>query len=148
VVRRPSLPASLGGVGKSRFLATYLGRARRLLKDPAAIEDLTQHARRKASGSANGRIRELGDKVKLLGRLVRAYANGTYREIAVGNVVLIVAAILYFVTPFDLIPDAVPGAGLVDDASVLAFVLAKLEIELERFAAWERSQAIDAVSRG
>jgi uncharacterized membrane protein YkvA (DUF1232 family) len=148
MVRRPSLPTSVGDIGRGRFFATYLNRARRLLKDPAAIEDLAQHARRKASGSANGRIRELADKVKLLGRLVRSYANGTYREIAVGNVVLIVAAILYFVTPFDLIPDAVPGAGLVDDASVLAFVLAKLEIELERFSAWERSQAIDAVSRG
>ena len=61
---------------------------------------------------------------------------------------LIVAAILYFVTPIDLIPDAVPGAGLMDDATVLAFVLAKLEIELDRFSTWEKDQAIDAISRG
>ena len=100
------------------------------------------------TGSPNSRIRELGDRIKLLGRLVRAYANGSYREITVGNVVLIVAAILYFVTPIDLIPDAVPGAGLMDDATVLAFVLAKLEIELDRFAGVGEGQAIDAVSRG
>jgi uncharacterized membrane protein YkvA (DUF1232 family) len=65
-----------------------------------------------------------------------------------GNIVLIVAAILYFVTPIDLIPDAVPGAGLMDDATVLAFVLAKLELELDRFSTWEKDQAIDAISRG
>mgnify|MGYP001797371243 CR=1 FL=1 len=74
--------------------------------------------------------------------MIRAYANGSYRDISVGNIVLVVAAILYFVTPIDLIPDAVPGAGLVDDATVLAFVLARLDVELDRFAAWERTDAI------
>jgi uncharacterized membrane protein YkvA (DUF1232 family) len=140
--------AITGNVGKARFFRSYLLRARKLLGDPAALDELAQHARTKASGSPNSRIRELGDRIKLLGRLVRAYATGSYREISVGNIVLIVAAILYFVTPIDLIPDAVPGAGLVDDATVLAFVLAKLEIELDRFSSWERSRAIDAVSRG
>ena len=142
------ISAVTGNVGKARFFRYYTARARALLRDPAALEDLAHHARRKAAGSPNSRIRELGERIKLLGRLVRAYANGSYREITVGNIVMIVAAILYFVTPVDLIPDAVPGAGLVDDAGVLAFVLAKLEIELDRFAAWERSEAIDAVSRG
>ena len=146
--RRPNLAALRGNIGQARFFRSYLGRARRLVRDPAALDELAQHARSKATGSSNGRIRELGDRIKLLGRLVRAYANGTYREISVGNIVLIVAAILYFVTPIDLIPDAVPGAGLMDDATVLAFVLAKLELELERFSAWEKSRAIDAVSRG
>ena len=142
-------PAPLtGNIGTARFFRSYLLRARKLLRDPAAIDELAQHARSKATGSSNSRIRELGERIKLLGRLVRAYANGSYREITVGNVVLIVAAILYFVTPIDLIPDAVPGAGLMDDATVLAFVLAKLEIELDRFSGWEKAQAIDAVSRG
>ena len=146
--RRPNLAELRGNIGKARFFRQYLDRARRLVRDPAALDDLAQHARSKAAGSSNGRIRELGDRIKLLGRLVRAYANGSYRQISAGNVVLIVAAILYFVTPIDLIPDAIPGAGLMDDATVLAFVLAKLEIELDRFADWEKSQAIDAISRG
>ena len=148
MVRRPRLAELRGNIGHARFFRVYVDRARRLVRDPAAIDDLARSARHKAAGSPNGRIRELGDRIKLLGRLVRAYANGSYREITVGNVVLIVAAILYFVTPIDLIPDAVPGAGLMDDATVLAFVLAKLEVELDRFSAWERTEAIDAVSRG
>lgn len=52
------------------------------------------------------------------------------------------AGILYFVTPLDLVPDAIPGAGLLDDVTVLAFVIARLEGELARFSAWERSDAI------
>jgi len=148
VARQRDTAALSGNLGRARFFRAYLLRARRLLGDPAALDELAQHARSKASGSPNSKIRELGDRIKLLGRLVRAYANGSYREITVGNIVLIVAAILYFVTPIDLIPDALPGAGLMDDATVLAFVLAKLEIELDRFSSWEKDQAIDAISRG
>jgi uncharacterized membrane protein YkvA (DUF1232 family) len=148
MARRPSLDQLRGNIGRARFFRVYTQRARRVVGDPAAIEELVQHARAKATGSPNSRIRELSDRIRLLGRLVRAYANGSYREIGVGNIVLIVAAILYFVTPIDLIPDAVPGAGLMDDATVLAFVLAKLDTELVRFSAWEKAQAIDAVSRG
>jgi len=148
MVRRPRLSEPGGNIGRARFFRSYLGRARRLVRDPAALDELTQHARLAVARSPSHRIRELGDRIRLLGRLVRAYANGSYREITVGNIVLIVAAILYFVTPLDLIPDAVPGAGLVDDATVLAFVLAQLEVELDRFSVWEKAQAIDAVSRG
>ena len=148
VARQRPTAALSGNVGRARFFRSYVLRARKLLGDPAALDELAQHARSKATGSPNSKIRELGDRIKLLGRLVRAYANGSYREIGVANIVLIVAAILYFVTPIDLIPDAIPGAGLMDDATVLAFVLAKLEIELDRFSAWEKDQAIDAISRG
>jgi uncharacterized membrane protein YkvA (DUF1232 family) len=125
-----------------RLFTTYRGRARALVHDPAALEALASRARTRANGTTNSRIRELSDQIKRLGRLVRAYADGSYRDVHAASVVLAVAAILYFVAPLDLVPDAIPGAGLVDDATVLAFVLARLQLELDRFAAWEQSRAI------
>ena len=142
--RTPAGPAfTTGNLGRARFFAGYRRRAQTLLRDPRALDELASAARAKASGSPSSRIRDLADQVKLLGRLVRAYAAGTYRDMSVKSIVLVVAAILYFVTPIDLIPDAIPGAGLIDDASVLAFVLATLDVELARFSAWEKAQAID-----
>lgn len=125
-----------------RVFTGYRSRARNMLRDPEALEELAAQARRQSAGSPNSRIRELADQIKRLGRLLRAYANGSYREISVGNIVLVVAAILYFVTPLDLVPDAIPGGGFVDDATILAFVLARLDGELAQFAAWERADAI------
>ena len=132
-LRNPRLRRAFGG---------YRGRARALLRDPQALEAIATQARQRAMNSPSSRIRELGDQIKRLGRLTRAYANGSYRDISVANIVLVVAAILYFVTPLDLVPDAIPGAGLVDDATLLAFVLVRLETELNEFAAWERSDAV------
>ena len=140
----PKLPApsALMNVRLRRIFSDYRRRAASMLRDPAALEDLARASRQKVAGTSNSRVRELGDQVKQLGRLIRAYANGSYREISPASIGLVVAGILYFVTPLDLVPDAIPGAGLVDDFTVLAFVLARLEGELARFTAWERADAI------
>jgi uncharacterized membrane protein YkvA (DUF1232 family) len=132
----------LGGPRLARLFTSYRRRAVDLVRDPEALDALARDARRRVDGASSSRIRALGDDVKRLGRLVRAFANGSYREVGTTNLVLAVAGILYFVTPVDLVPDFVPAGGLVDDATVLAFVLAKLRVELDRFAAWERADAI------
>lgn len=125
-----------------RMFASYRGRARTMLRDPQALDALAQQARARANSATGGRIRDLADQIKRLGRLIRAYSNGSYRDISVANIALVVAGVLYFVTPLDLVPDAIPGAGLVDDATVLGFVLARVQGELEQFALWERANAI------
>ena len=51
----------------------------------------------------------------------------------------IVAALNYFVDPFDLIPDEVPFLGFVDDAAVLEFAVEKTKSTLDDFMIWETS---------
>jgi hypothetical protein len=50
-----------------------------------------------------------------------------------------VAAVIYFVSPFDLIPDAVPVLGLIDDASVIASVARANIAVISSFRKWEVS---------
>ena len=50
---------------------------------------------------------------------------------------MVVAAIIYFVSPFDLIPDSIPVFGLVDDATVLAFVARSNLTLISNFRKWE-----------
>ncbi len=70
--------------------------------------------------------------------MVKAYAKGEYREIQWQNMVLIVAAILYFITPIDLIPDFIPITGLVDDFTVMVWVYNKIQQEVDKFILWEK----------
>ena len=72
-------------------------------------------------------------------RLIRAYARGDYRQIPTTNLLIIIAAIIYIVNPFDFIPDWVPGLGFLDDAFILAFAVAKTKRTLDEFMAWETS---------
>lgn len=79
-------------------------------------------------------------KFYILGRLVKAYALGHYREIPWKTLLIVVAAIIYFVNPIDLIPDLIPVAGLTDDFGILVWVYNSLSGEIDKFLAWEQSQ--------
>lgn len=78
------------------------------------------------------------DRIKVIGRMVRAYKSGQYRDIQLQNILLMVAALLYFVTPIDLIPDFIPITGFVDDFTVVVWVYSRLKEEVDKFVLWEK----------
>ena len=80
------------------------------------------------------------DELKALLRLIRAYAKGEHRDVSKESMVIIVGAILYVVSPIDLIPDVLP-IGLLDDAAVLGFALNMVREEVEAFRAWETGES-------
>ncbi len=90
--------------------------------------------------SING-LRGAAMKVKLLqlGRLVSAFAAGTYRSISLKPLIALTAAVVYFLNPFDLIPDFLPGLGLTDDLAVLTWVYQAFSRELSAFLEWEQT---------
>jgi uncharacterized membrane protein YkvA (DUF1232 family) len=80
------------------------------------------------------------EKFFVFGRLLKAYSLGRYREVPWKTLLLVVAAIIYFVNPLDLVPDLVPLTGLTDDFAVLIWVYNSVSDEIEKFLAWEQSQ--------
>lgn len=80
------------------------------------------------------------EKFFVLGRLIKAYALGRYRQVPWKAMLLIVGAIIYFVNPLDLVPDLVPLTGLTDDFAVLLWVYNSVNNEIDKFLLWEQSQ--------
>jgi uncharacterized membrane protein YkvA (DUF1232 family) len=76
----------------------------------------------------------------LLVRLLKAWKNGTYRGLSVRTLASLAAALLYVLSPVDLIPDFIPGIGLIDDAAVLALLLHSLAQDLAVFRVWEQNR--------
>jgi uncharacterized membrane protein YkvA (DUF1232 family) len=69
-------------------------------------------------------------------RLLRAQIAGKFSA-PLDSLLMVVAAVIYFVSPFDLIPDSIPVLGLVDDASVLTFVARSNLTLITNFRKWE-----------
>ncbi len=71
--------------------------------------------------------------------LVTDYSRGRYRAIPLGSIAVIAGALGYLLSPMDLIPDFIPGLGLVDDAGVIGACLKVVRPQLERYKAARRS---------
>ena len=48
-------------------------------------------------------------------RMIKAYLQGTYREIPWKTLVLLSTGLIYFIMPLDLIPDFIPVVGYLDE---------------------------------
>jgi uncharacterized membrane protein YkvA (DUF1232 family) len=108
---------------RNRVLATVLDRAKWFAKNPKALRELFDEAVRKTKSIPKAPFKDLWVYLQAMLRLIRAYYRGEYRDVKVANLVLIIAAIIYVLDPWDLIPDWIPGLGFIDDATVLAFAV-------------------------
>ncbi len=81
------------------------------------------------------------EKFFVLGRLAKAYATGRYRAVPWRAMLILLAAVIYFLNPIDLIPDLIPFLGLTDDFAVLLWVYNAIGAEVDKFLDWEASQA-------
>jgi uncharacterized membrane protein YkvA (DUF1232 family) len=115
--------------------ASVLGRRSRLL---ALLPQLAMKL--KEANWKNVNAVAAKEKFFVLGRLIKAYALGQYREIPWKTLLLIVAAIIYFVNPLDLVPDLIPLTGLTDDFAVLLWVYNSVSNEINKFLNWEKNK--------
>jgi uncharacterized membrane protein YkvA (DUF1232 family) len=111
--------------------------ARSYVTSPARLRSLAQEAADKAASLPKEAFKDTWTYLQAMLRLIRAYARGDYRRVPATTLLVIVAALIYIVNPFDFIPDWIPGLGLLDDAFVLGLAIAKTKQTLDEFMAWE-----------
>lgn len=123
-------------------VAKSKNRAEGYLKDPEKSKQLLDNAVKKARNkeNLNGPLADLWKNLQTIFRLLRAYFNKQYTSIPWGSIILLVGAVIYFVSPIDLMPDWIPLSGFIDDAAVLMFVIAQIKSDLEKFIEWENEQ--------
>ena len=104
------------------------------------LQELLVSAREKINHIPRGPFAETWPYLMAMIRLLRAYHLGEYRDVTAPNLLVVVAAIIYFVSPFDVIPDSVPILGNIDDAMVVRRALDSVQADLDTFMAWETSR--------
>ncbi|UZH54606.1 DUF1232 domain-containing protein [Salinimicrobium tongyeongense] len=82
-------------------------------------------------------------KAKSMFGLIRDYWNGNYRQVPWKTIAAVAGALLYVLMPLDLIPDFIPLAGFLDDASVIAACLALVSDDLVDYEKWKLQQDHD-----
>ena len=89
-------------------------------KEMGTTSKLTRRQRKEAGGHLRAFLMFLPNMVKLLGRLLKD------SRVPTADKALFVAAIVYVISPLDLIPDVFPFIGQVDDLYLVALTLLRL----------------------
>ena len=77
-------------------------------------------------------LSKVKDHLILMRDYLSDIVTGKYKEYDGKKLIIIVAAILYVVTPIDLLPDFIPP-GWIDDVSIVAWAIKEASEELEKY---------------
>jgi uncharacterized membrane protein YkvA (DUF1232 family) len=81
------------------------------------------------------RMQKITNQASLVLEMVDDYHDGTFRAISWTSLVVGAGALLYSVSPSDVIPDLLPVLGQLDDAFVVAVAMRLIRRDLERYIA-------------
>lgn len=110
--------------------------AEQLLNEPEKLEVILQSLEKKLKV-----IPKLGDTLSIVPTmisLVRSYIKKEYTKIPMGTIISIICALIYILNPFDIVPDSIPGFGLVDDAAVIMVCLKLVESDIKAYEKWRK----------
>ena len=116
----------------SRF-GRFKREAEAIVESPQHVQKLVVQAVQKLQTTGVDRFREMREQLELAIAMVRAWMSGDYDGVSRKTAIILIAALLYFVVPFDVVPDFLFSWGFIDDAAVLAYVFNQLREEIEAF---------------
>lgn len=87
--------------------------------------------------TGNKAMNIVANQAALLFKMLRDWGSGQH-EIPWKTVAAITAALLYFIGPFDIIPDFIPVLGYLDDATVIGLCLKLAQSDIRKYAIAEK----------
>src|SRR5690554_4307230 len=112
-----------------------------LINDKEKAKEKIDEAFKKANAN-KGDLQSIWTQLELLFSLVKDYFNGTYKDIPKKSIIAIIAGILYFLSPMDLMPDFILGFGLIDDVFILGLVIKQVTKDLAKYKAWKATDVL------
>jgi uncharacterized membrane protein YkvA (DUF1232 family) len=124
-----------------RGFAQAQNQAESAARDKNKTKQLLHDALNKAYRN-RAQLKSVWEDLMAVCRMLKAWSKGDYQSVPWKTIVLSLATIIYFLNPFDVAPDFIPGIGYLDDAVVLGFVVNSIKKELNKFLRWESEVGI------
>lgn len=109
----------------------------RYARNSRSLFELVREALEKSGGLSGANFATFREQLGIVARLVRAYASGEYRELPWKTLLRVVAVLIYFVSPIDILPDFLPIVGLTDDIALMLWLFNGIKDDIEKFRQWE-----------
>ena len=106
-------------------------------KDQLGLLNLIKRALLKVTETAANSnltfVKLINHYIVLFSQLIKAYIQGSYRKLPAIALAKIAAVLIYFISPFDFIPDVLPIIGFTDDLALVLWVGKSIKNELDEF---------------
>lgn len=80
--------------------------------------------------------------------MIRDWKRKIYKDVPMRTVIALIATIIYLVSPVDIIPDVVPGLGVVDDAAVVGLCIKAVHDDIRKYEHWKSEQSSVRIDMG
>lgn len=126
---------------EKKYFDRFKTKASKIVDDSDSLKKLLIQLKEKldASEKDDSLRQKLVDYLKLVSRMVTNSVNGSYKDLPWQTLVMVVAGLLYFIAPLDALPDFIPVAGLLDDATVLVWLGKCFREDLDNYKTWEQA---------
>jgi uncharacterized membrane protein YkvA (DUF1232 family) len=82
-------------------------------------------------------LKEIWDDIKMMIYMITDYVKGNYQNVNWKTIAAITGAIIYFLSPIDLIPDFIPIVGYLDDLTVIKIALNMIKEDFDKYKNWK-----------
>lgn len=122
---------------KSVFFKSATGKAGRYARNTGSLMQLLRDVLNKTNALKGAGYDAFREKISLLARLLKAYARGEYRAVPWKTLTRIIAVLVYFLSPIDVIPDLLPIIGFTDDIALVLWLFNAVADDLDMFRRWD-----------
>ena len=116
----------------------WLRKAAEYMVDPAKMKWLVGRVRQYCGKEGLAAVR---CHLSLLADMASDITKGRYTDYSKGNFLLAVAALIYVVSPLDLVPDFLIVLGLLDDVAIVGWAMSRLKTEVDKYQAFVTKKA-------
>lgn len=109
----------------------------RYARNSKSLFNLIRDALTKSGGLSGENVAAFREQLSIVARLLKAYASGEYRQLPWKTLIRVIAVLIYFVSPIDILPDFLPIIGLTDDIALMLWLFSGMGDDIEKFRQWE-----------
>lgn len=110
-------------------------KARKLLEDARGFDQLLIKIDLKITRTIK-QLHDVIDDLRMLFKLLKDVISQKYTDIPLGSILAVSGALLYFLAPFDVVPDFLPAIGFTDDITVILIVVRQIKLDLDKYKLW------------
>ena len=128
-------------MSRESSIKEYISKAKKIINDDEKLKKLIEDVLKKLKEISSDKktSAKLNDSLRLFIRIINAYTSKEYTYVPWKTICLIVAGLIYFIYPVDLIPDFIPVSGLIDDIALIAWIYESIQDDIDNFLEWEKS---------